>query len=217
MATDGTPSPRATPPSPRPSRRPWLSQARSRPTISDRNGAIRLPAGTSITAHTLRNATITSSPYTGARAFRGAGTRRGPSASRNALRAWSRCHPVSSHNSSRTLALTARDDDRYRVAVAFVTALRWLIVSPMSEAGRSQQETPPPRRRRAFLHEATIPATRASLVSQLASLTRQSLRPSVLNKGRLALLCDKVSCRDTYFPSERQAQEDRMERSRCIS
>jgi len=53
------------------------------------------------------------------------------------LRAWSRCHPVSSHNSSRTLALTARDDDRYRVAVAFVTALRWLIVSPMSEAGPS--------------------------------------------------------------------------------
>ena len=63
--------------------------------------------------------------------------RDGPSASRNALRAWSRCHPVSSHNSSRTLALTARDDDRYRVAVAFVTALRWLIVSPMSEAQTS--------------------------------------------------------------------------------
>jgi len=31
--------------------------------------------------------------------------------------------------------LTARDDDRYRVAVAFVTALRPLIVNHMSEAG----------------------------------------------------------------------------------
>jgi len=57
------------------------------------------------------------------------------SASRSALRAWSRCQPASSHNSSRTLALPTRDADRYRVAVAFVTALRWLIVSPMSEAG----------------------------------------------------------------------------------
>src|SRR5665647_1609990 len=34
------------------------------------------------------------------------------------------------------------------------------------------RRTPPPRRRRAFLHEATIPATRASLVSQLAGLTK---------------------------------------------
>ncbi|MGZ4517751.1 MAG: hypothetical protein ACXVXN_07495 [Mycobacteriaceae bacterium] len=37
-------------------------KARNRPTISGRNGAIRLPAGASITAHTVRNATITSSP-----------------------------------------------------------------------------------------------------------------------------------------------------------
>ena len=31
------------------------------------------------------------------------------------------------------------------------------------------------------------------------SLTRQSLRPTVLTKGHLALLCEKVSWRDTYF------------------
>jgi hypothetical protein len=81
-------------------------QARSRPTICDEERRPSpLPAGTSITAHILRNARITSSPYTGAPALRGAGTRRGPSASRNALRTWSRCHPVSSHNLSRTLAL----------------------------------------------------------------------------------------------------------------
>ena len=38
------------------------SKARNRATISGRNGAIRLPAGASMTAHTLRNGTITSSP-----------------------------------------------------------------------------------------------------------------------------------------------------------
>jgi hypothetical protein len=35
--------------------------ARSRSTISGRNGAMRLPAGASITAHTVRSAAITSS------------------------------------------------------------------------------------------------------------------------------------------------------------
>src|SRR5680860_451951 len=104
--------------------------------------------------------------------MRGAGTRRGPSASRSALRAWSRCQPVVAHNSSRITTLAPLDADRYRVAVALVTALRWLIVSPMFEAGPTPRcPYSPPRRRRAFLGEATTPVTRASLVSQLEVLT----------------------------------------------
>src|SRR5665811_1118008 len=121
--------------------------------------------------------------------MRGAGTRRGPSASRSALRAWSRCQPVVAHNSSRITTLAPLDADRYRVAVALVTALRWLIVSPMFEAGPTPRcPYSPPRRRRAFLGEATTPVTRASLVSQLGSLTGRSVRvrmavPVRLRKG----------------------------------
>ena len=51
------------------------------------------------------------------------------------LRAWSRCQPVVAHNSSRITTFAPLDADRYRVAAALVTALRWLIVSPMFEAG----------------------------------------------------------------------------------
>ena len=40
------------------------------------------------------------------------------------------------------MAFPTRDADRYRVAVALVTALRWLIVSPTFEAG----PTPPGKR-----------------------------------------------------------------------
>src|SRR5680860_541890 len=108
--------------------------------------------------------------------MRGAGTRRGPSASRSALRAWSRCQPVVAHNSSRITTLAPLDADRYRVAVALVTALRWLIVSPMFEAGPTPRcPYSPPRRRRAFLGEATIPVTRASLVSQLGGCHQRPL------------------------------------------
>ncbi len=42
--------------------------------------------------------------------------------------------PVVAHNWSRITALALLDADPYRVAVALVTALRWLIVSPMSQA-----------------------------------------------------------------------------------
>src|SRR5665811_580748 len=116
--------------------------------------------------------------------MRGAGTRRGPSASRSALRAWSRCQPVVAHNSSRITTLAPLDADRYRVAVALVTALRWLIVSPMFEAGPTPRwPYSPPRRRRAFLGEATTPVTRASLVSQLVSLRWRTL-PGTLGGRR---------------------------------
>jgi len=54
--------------------------------------------------------------------------------SRNASRAWSRCQPVSSHNSSRITLLPARSAARYRRAVALVTALRPPIVNPIHSA-----------------------------------------------------------------------------------
>ena len=64
------------------------SPARSRAAvISGRNGAIRFPAGASITAHNFRNAPITSSPYSGGRPRRGTGSRLGPSVRRRAIRA----------------------------------------------------------------------------------------------------------------------------------
>src|SRR5450759_538544 len=51
------------------------------------------------------------------------------------------------------------------------------------------RKTPPPRRRRAFLHEATISATRASLVSQLGPLTARNcdanLQKNVFGKFRV--------------------------------
>ena len=75
--------------------------------------------------------------------MRGTSTRRGPSAPRSALRASSRCQPVVAHNSSRITTLAPLEADRYRVAVALVTALRWLIVSPMFEAGPTPTRKPP--------------------------------------------------------------------------
>ena len=67
-----------------------------------------------------------------------------------------RVQPVSWHSSSKITALAPLDADRYRVAVALVTALRWLIVSPMFEAVPT-----PPRQAashadtRALIDEAT--------------------------------------------------------------
>jgi hypothetical protein len=113
-------------------------QARSRPTICYRNGAHRpCPPGrpSPPTPCTTRASRPRRTPEPQPCEAPAPGAARAPS--RNALRAWLRCHPVSSHSSSSTLAQTARDDDRYRVAVAFVTTLGGPIVSPMSEAGRA--------------------------------------------------------------------------------
>jgi hypothetical protein len=75
---------------------------------------------------------------------------------RSALRAWSRCQPVVAHDSSRITAWAPFDADQYRVAFAFVTALRWLIVSPMVEAVPTDPAHPHRRTAtRAFLHAAT--------------------------------------------------------------
>jgi hypothetical protein len=54
----------------------------------------------------------------------------------NALRAWLRCQPVVAHNSSTIAPLSARLARLYRVAIALVTACRWLIVSPITETYR---------------------------------------------------------------------------------
>ena len=74
---------------------------------------------------------------------------------------------------------------RYRVATAFVTALRWLNVNPI----RSGYRQPERDRRRyanqwAWLREATTPSTRASFVSQRAILTATGRigRVAVLSK-----------------------------------
>ena len=80
-------------------------------------------AGAPITAQQNTSAATTSWPYSGARGLRGR-TTTGCSAVRSALRAWSRCHPVTAHNSSRIAFLPALSERRYRVAEAFVTALR---------------------------------------------------------------------------------------------
>jgi hypothetical protein len=73
-----------------------------------------------------------SAPYTLGRArpgFRGGGGRR---ASRRAFRAWSRCHPVRAHSSSRILPRSVFVVVAlwYLVAISLVTALRCPIVSP---------------------------------------------------------------------------------------
>jgi len=52
------------------------------------------------TAHPFRNASITSSEYTGGRGFRSRSTGFGPNAARNRWRAWSRYPPLSKHNSA---------------------------------------------------------------------------------------------------------------------
>ena len=82
---------------------------------------------------------------------------------------------------SRTSVFTARDPDRYRVACAFVIAIRVAIDSSIQQG---DPETPTHQRRhaasRTFLHEATNRSTRTILMSQralcFALVTRVSLR-----------------------------------------
>ena len=57
----------------------------------------------------------------------------GISADRNALRAWSRCHPVFAHSSSRIFALADLFACLYRVAIVLVTDARSAIVRPICE------------------------------------------------------------------------------------
>ena len=75
---------------------------------------------------------------------------------------------------------------RYRVATAFVTALRWLNVNPIRSGYRQPSLTvrAPTRRQWALLREATTPSTRASFVSQRAILTATGRigRVAVLSK-----------------------------------
>lgn len=59
----------------------------------------------------------------------------------------SRCQPVSWTNSSRTFPFVAVCARAYRVAVPFVTALRWLNVNSMHRAV-SQPARPPAEKRR---------------------------------------------------------------------
>ena len=60
------------------------------------------------------------------------------------------------------------------VAARFLTGLA--TATPLAAGVDDYPNGPPspPRRKRALLREATIPATRASLVSQLGSLTRRA-------------------------------------------
>ena len=68
---------------------------------------------------------------------------------------------------SRTSDFTAREPDRYRVACAFVIALRVAIDSSINQG---DPDTPTHQRRhaasRTFLHEATNRSTRTFLMSQ---------------------------------------------------
>jgi hypothetical protein len=92
-----------------------------------------LPVGAPSTAQQNANAAMTFAPYTGARGARGR-TSRGVKARVRALRAWLRCHPVVAHNSSKITPFAALSARRYRVAIAFVTACRCVIVNPITRA-----------------------------------------------------------------------------------
>jgi hypothetical protein len=99
-------------------------------------GARRFPVGAPSTAQQNRSATTVLASYLGVRAFRAGLTILGFNAPASALRAWLRCHPVVAHSSSRTLPSALLSARLHRVAIALVTARRWLIVSPMLGAYR---------------------------------------------------------------------------------
>lgn len=61
------------------------------------------------------------------------------------LAAWSGCQPLVAQNSSRITAFAPFDSDWYRLATDLLTASRWLIVSPMSEAVPTDREGAPLR------------------------------------------------------------------------
>ena len=108
-------------------------------------GASRFPVGAPSTAQqNLSPATVFAS-YFGVRGLRAGFTILGLNAAAKALRAWLRCHLVVAHSSSRIAPLAALSARLYRVAIALVTARRWLIVSPMIGAYR-QPELRPGRR-----------------------------------------------------------------------
>jgi hypothetical protein len=96
-------------------------------------GANRLPAGSRATRQHVSNAEITRVEYNGRRALRGLTTRTVP-ASRIRVRAWSRCQPVNSHNSSRILDFSDLEPRRYAVAILLVTADRSPIESSIDQA-----------------------------------------------------------------------------------
>jgi hypothetical protein len=74
------------------------------------------------------------------------------------------------HNSSKITPLPALSARLYRVAIALVTARRWLIVSPIDRAYRRHVSRLSRRApTRAFLRESTNTATRAFLMSQRGS------------------------------------------------
>jgi hypothetical protein len=93
-----------------------------------------------------------------------------------------------------TLDVPLLDDDRYRVAMALQTTLRWLIVSPMFEAGPGPASPPQtPRRRRASLLEGTAPVTGAPLVSQLGRWRERSCACSLLEESVIQRSCHDQS------------------------
>src|SRR5665647_1819579 len=136
---------------------------RSVATSSPNTGASRLPVGAPSTAQQNRNATTTSCPYLGARGRRGRATL-GTKALPSALRAWLRCQPVVAHHSSRIAPFAARLARLYRVAIALVTACRWLIVSPLTETYR--QPVPQPGRRAVRAHFSMSQRTHARIFDE---------------------------------------------------
>ena len=107
---------------------------RSTQTTSPSIGANRLPAGIPSTVQQMVNAATTSGPYLGGRHDRLRASTAGSSAALSALRAWLRCQPVVAHNSSRIRLFPPLVDSSYRVAVAWVIALRSANVNPIQWA-----------------------------------------------------------------------------------
>ena len=124
-------------------------------------GASRFPVGPPSTAQQNPRATTVFVSYNGARALRAGTTIFGFNAAANAFRAWLRCHPVVAHNSSRIAPLAALSPRLYRVAIALVTARRWLIVSPMFGAYRLTPSRPGRRAQRAHSYMSQRTPTRA--------------------------------------------------------
>ena len=109
--------------------------ARSDGTRVGRAGPRIFPEGPASTAQQTARASMTSGPYryTGPRGFRGCGSC--PAiAYRSALRAWSRCQPVTWQTASNTCAFSALVPLRYRLTCALVTCRRAANVSSILHA-----------------------------------------------------------------------------------
>lgn len=87
-----------------------------------------------------------------------------------------RCQPAVAHSSSRIAPFSVRLARLYRVAIALVTACRWLKVSPITETYR--QLVPQPGRRAVRAH--SLMSQRTHLRAHIDESTRPLARTALL-------------------------------------